>query len=130
MPQELRELHGGVLVMEQPRLQTAHRLGTPHPCTLSNLDLEPEFRKISRQVTLRVAFPVGKTAAQQSFAAQTLSQKDFVIHCSDSGNWGWRDGSVGKNTNCSSEGPKFKSQQPHGGSQLPAMGSNTLFWYI
>jgi hypothetical protein len=28
---------------------------------------------------------------------------------------GWRDGSAGKNTDCSSEGPKFKSQQPHGG---------------
>jgi hypothetical protein len=30
---------------------------------------------------------------------------------------GWRDGSEVKNTDCSSEGPEFKSQQPHGGSQ-------------
>jgi hypothetical protein len=29
---------------------------------------------------------------------------------------GWRDGSVVKSTDCSSEGPEFKSQQPHGGS--------------
>jgi hypothetical protein len=29
---------------------------------------------------------------------------------------GWRDGLVGKSTNCSSEGPGFKSQQPHGSS--------------
>jgi hypothetical protein len=29
----------------------------------------------------------------------------------------WRDGSVVKSTICSSRGPKFKSQQPHGGSQ-------------
>jgi hypothetical protein len=28
---------------------------------------------------------------------------------------GWRDGSVVKSTYCSSEGPEFKSQQPHGG---------------
>jgi len=29
---------------------------------------------------------------------------------------GWRDGSVVKSTDCSSRGPEFKSQQPHGGS--------------
>jgi hypothetical protein len=29
---------------------------------------------------------------------------------------GWRDGSVVKSTDCSSIGPEFKSQQPHGGS--------------
>jgi hypothetical protein len=26
---------------------------------------------------------------------------------------GWRDGSAVKSTDCSSEGPEFKSQQPH-----------------
>jgi hypothetical protein len=30
---------------------------------------------------------------------------------------GWRDGLAGKSTDCSSKGPEFKSQQPHGGSQ-------------
>jgi hypothetical protein len=30
--------------------------------------------------------------------------------------------------NCSSEGPKFKSQQPHGGSQPSVMRSDSLFW--
>jgi hypothetical protein len=30
---------------------------------------------------------------------------------------GWRDGSAGKSTDCSSKGHEFKSQQPHGGSQ-------------
>jgi hypothetical protein len=38
---------------------------------------------------------------------------------------GWRDGSVGKSTDCSSEGPEFKSQQPHGGSQPSVMRSDT-----
>jgi hypothetical protein len=43
---------------------------------------------------------------------------------------GWGDGSVGKSTTCSSEGPEFKSQQPHGGSQPPVMRSDSLFWCI
>jgi hypothetical protein len=30
---------------------------------------------------------------------------------------GWRDGSAVKSTGCSSRGPEFNSQQPHGGSQ-------------
>ena len=43
--------------------------------------------------------------------------------------WGWRDGSAVNSTNYSSEGPEFKSQQPHGGSQ-PFMRSDALFWCI
>jgi hypothetical protein len=30
---------------------------------------------------------------------------------------GWKDGAVVKSTDCSSRGPEFNSQQPHGGSQ-------------
>ena len=37
---------------------------------------------------------------------------------------GWWDGSAGKSTDCSSKGPEFKSQQPHGGSQPSAMISD------
>jgi hypothetical protein len=40
---------------------------------------------------------------------------------------GWRDGSAGKSTDCSSKGPEFKSQHPHGGSQLSVMRSDALF---
>jgi hypothetical protein len=43
---------------------------------------------------------------------------------------GWRDGSVVKSTDCSSEGPEFKSQQPHGGSQPSVTKSDALFWSI
>jgi hypothetical protein len=43
---------------------------------------------------------------------------------------GWRDGSAVKSTNCSSRGPEFNSQQPHGGSQPSVMGSDTLFWCV
>jgi hypothetical protein len=41
---------------------------------------------------------------------------------------GWWDGSAGKSTDCSSEGPKFNSQQTHGGSQPSIRQSNALFW--
>jgi hypothetical protein len=42
----------------------------------------------------------------------------------------WRDGSVVKSTDCSSKGPEFKSQQPHGGSQPSVMRSDSLFWGV
>jgi hypothetical protein len=44
--------------------------------------------------------------------------------------WGWRDDSVVKSTDCSSQGPEFKSQQPHGGSQPSVMRSDALFWCL
>jgi hypothetical protein len=31
---------------------------------------------------------------------------------------------------CSSVGPEFKSQQPHGGSQPSVMRSDSLFWSV
>jgi hypothetical protein len=39
-------------------------------------------------------------------------------------------GELGKRTHCSSEGPEFKSQQPHGGSQPSVMRSDALFWCV
>jgi hypothetical protein len=43
---------------------------------------------------------------------------------------GWRDGAAGKSTGCSSRGPEFKSQQPHGDSQPSVMGYDAIFWCI
>jgi hypothetical protein len=43
---------------------------------------------------------------------------------------GWWDGSAVKSTDCSSEGPEFKSQQPCGGSQPSVMKSDALFWCV
>jgi hypothetical protein len=40
---------------------------------------------------------------------------------------GWRDGSAVESTGCSSRGPKFNSQQSHGGSQSLIMRSDALF---
>jgi hypothetical protein len=45
------------------------------------------------------------------------------------GSLGWRDGSAVKSTACSSTGPEFNSQQPHGGSQPCVMRSTALFWH-
>ena len=42
----------------------------------------------------------------------------------------WRDDSAGKSTDCSSEGPEFNSQQPHGGAQPFIMRSDAFFWCI
>jgi hypothetical protein len=42
----------------------------------------------------------------------------------------WRDSLAVKNNDCSSGGPEFKSQQPHGGSQPSVMRSDALFWCV
>jgi len=41
---------------------------------------------------------------------------------------GLGDGSAVKSTDCSSRGPEFNSQQPHGGSQPSVMGSDALLF--
>ena len=41
---------------------------------------------------------------------------------------GWRDGSAVKSIACSSKGPEFNSQQPHGGPQPSVLRSGALFW--
>jgi hypothetical protein len=40
---------------------------------------------------------------------------------------GWRDGSAVKSTDCSSRGPEFNSQQPHGSLQPSVIRSDALF---
>jgi hypothetical protein len=65
---------------------------------------------------------------QPGLHRQTLSWKTKKQTNNNNKNMGWRDGSVVKSTDCSSRGPVFNFQQPHGGSQLSVMGSNALFW--
>jgi hypothetical protein len=43
---------------------------------------------------------------------------------------GWGDGLVVKSTDCSPRSAEFNSQQPHGGSHPPVMGSDALFWCL
>jgi hypothetical protein len=54
----------------------------------------------------------------------------FVYHLKMTRGGDWRDGSVVKSADCSSDCPEFKSQQPHGGSQPSVMRSDALFWYM
>jgi hypothetical protein len=61
------------------------------------------------------------------------SQTSFCKRClfrSKDLKQGWRDGSAIKRTDCSSAGPKFNSQQPHGGSQPFVMRSDALLWSV
>jgi hypothetical protein len=46
------------------------------------------------------------------------------------GRGSWRNDSEVKNTDCSSGGPEFKSQQLHGGLQPSVMRSDALFWCV
>ncbi|EDL19641.1 mCG147669 [Mus musculus] len=58
------------------------------------------------------------------------TQRNPVSKIKKTKNMGWRDGSAGKSTDCSTEGPEFKSQQPQGGSQPSVMRSDALFWCV
>jgi hypothetical protein len=51
-------------------------------------------------------------------------QVESVVRFKNKETRGWRDGSAGKSTNCSSRAPEFNSQQPHVGSQPSVMRSN------
>jgi hypothetical protein len=42
----------------------------------------------------------------------------------------WRDLSEVKRTDCSSRGPEFNSQHPHGGLYPSIMESDALFWCV
>jgi hypothetical protein len=59
-----------------------------------------------------------------------LSEKLFCFCLKEQVVGGWRDGSGVKSKDCSSKGPEFKSQQPHGGSQPSEMRSDALFWGV
>jgi hypothetical protein len=57
-----------------------------------------------------------------------LGKKDNVISRTQNPDArGWRDGSAVKSTDCSSRGPEFNSQQPHGGSEPSVIESDDLF---
>jgi hypothetical protein len=56
----------------------------------------------------------------QFLSCDTIHYQDKSVKTSIhtiSFSWAWRDGSVIKSIGCSSRGPWFDSQQPHGGSQ-------------
>jgi len=63
----------------------------------------------------------------QGISAFMFSIKLIANYCLELRFWGWRDGLEVKSTECSSIGPEFNSQQPHGGSQPSVMRSDALF---
>jgi hypothetical protein len=71
---------------------------------------------------LQPTYNKGLTSSLAHHQAEVVEEKSYQ----DMGE-GWRDGSVVKSPDCSSRGPEFNSQQPHGGSQPSTMGSDALF---
>jgi hypothetical protein len=57
--------------------------------------------------------PILKDRSFDLYYRTLYSYYDILVLKDDTG--GWRGGSVVKSTDCSSEGPEFKSQQPQGG---------------
>ena len=53
-----------------------------------------------------------------------MSQKQDMPNSYENRTGGWRDGSAVKSIVCSSRGPEFNSQQPHGHSQPSVMRSD------
>ena len=55
---------------------------------------------------------------------------DIVISQLKRANWAGEMAQWVRAPDCSSEGPEFKSQQPHGGSQPSVTRSDPLFWSV
>jgi hypothetical protein len=104
-------------------LLSPHLLGKCHPEAAYFVSKEPT-------VTIKT-IQVCQEAPSPSWAPVTWKRMPiyFFIICKCTVG-GWRDGSVVKSTDCSSKGPEFKSQQPHGDSQPSVMRSDALFWCV
>jgi hypothetical protein len=74
--------------------------------------INPALRR-KRQMEL-YEFAAGLVYKVSSRTASVVIQRNPVFKKIKRG---WRDGSAVKNTDCSSEGHEFNSQQPYGGSQ-------------
>jgi hypothetical protein len=70
------------------------------------------------------------TVEKTSSERLKFKENGSINHYKSLSSGGWRDGSAGKSTDCSYEGPEFNSQQPHGGSQPSIMRSDALFWCV
>jgi hypothetical protein len=86
-------------------------------------------------ITLPLDFQAGNSFHIDSYVWESPTynqslQLQWSIRSQESGDQGWRDSSVIKNTDCSSEGPEFKSQQPYGGSQPSIMRTDALCWGV
>jgi hypothetical protein len=92
-----------------------------------------QISEFKASLVYKVSSRTGRTAQRNPASNKQKNKKTGRLAGSAIKNvyhWGWRDGSVVKSTDCSSEGPEFKSQQPRGGSQQPIMRSDSLFWCV
>jgi hypothetical protein len=104
-------------------LKSGTRQGCPLSLYLFNIALEVLARAIRQQKEIK-GKQIGKEEVKISLFAD-----DMIVYISDPKN-STRGGSAGKGTECSSKGPEFKSQQPHGGSQPPIVRFDALFWCV
>ena len=93
-----------------------HGMITEDSSSSSGVD-QPELRATEAELEKRCLTTGG--AQRIMCGSQTMEQEVVMLV--------WRDCSVVKSTNCSSKGPEFKSQQPHGGSQPSVTRSDALF---
>ena len=77
-------------------------------------------------IYISITISVSATRTIQMIDKQIHDYAGIFIYCS----LGWRDGSMVKGTDCSFEGPEFKSQHPRGGSQPSVTRSDALFWCV
>jgi hypothetical protein len=62
-------------------------------------------------------------AIQNPFFSFLAAVKKFIEGAGEMAQWV-------RAPDCSSKGPEFKSQQPHGGSQPSVTRSDALFWSV
>jgi hypothetical protein len=87
---------------------------------LQGQSVHPIYREFTGLVFSITAPGIGLFRDVRSF--KNASNKRMIL--------GWRDDSVAKSTDYSSEGPEIKSQQPRGSSQPSVMRSDALFWCV
>ena len=81
-----------------------------------------------RSLSSRLAWPTKWISGLPRLHTETLSQKNKT---KQNKNKRAREmAQAVKDTDCSSKGPEFNSQQPHGGSRLSVMRSDALFWCV
>jgi hypothetical protein len=108
-------------------LHTGFSPDVTHPCAIKRLTGDKGLIYV-RWESCKVGTGHSEQGLWQARSCLTVSRSKGGVRKSWFG--GWWDDSVGKSTDCSSEGPEFKSQQPHGGSQSPVMRSDALFWCV
>jgi hypothetical protein len=108
---------------------------------MCDLQIEIVFEAETESIYSRIAGHVsteGRTLASCGQGQRKLKQAeqafeaslDYVAKlCLKNKYRGWRDGSEVENTDCSSRGPEFNSQQPHYNSQPSIMVYGALFWW-